>query len=918
MQNQSLEAVSCAVRVSNMKKTGRHVRGLVRLASAWPEERLQQSGVEDLLQHADDIERHIHACIRAARRMPEPGREGMRLARELAGEIYHGANPLPTHGVRQAGLSILQVDALPDVVLECLLIALGRACLEARTTKSNLPQCLQAIRRWQVYRWDTWRLEACAAEERLMEQPLRARESIETRHATRAAIARLARRAHVPEGAVIDAAMGLRLEGGVTEAVLGHSAPLPAHLGLPRKTPEGRLAIWRLGLFLCMLASGVIAAFIWGWLALAVLPLAWAVYMMISWQIGARMRRCPLPMLDKKQLQAREGNPLCAITLVALLSKKERVQACLDQLEVLYQGQGKGHHYILLGDLPEADAIQTPQDEGVIACAREGIERLCRRYGRHFTLLIRSRVYHKPDDIWMGRERKRGALEEMIAWLGGEDIPWRAQVGENPGCAYVLTLDDGTRLEAGGANGLLATLLHPANRARVHDGRVVAGHGMLQPRVLILPGSVRTRYAQAYNPRPGIDPYAAGGPDFYMDTFGQATFTGKGLIDCAAYRRVLLGKLPHNAILSHDLLEGSLMRCGAENRVSVLEGAPACFASERKRQHRWMRGDWQLLPFIVGDLPVDGLGRLRMGDNLMRTLLPVAQFIMLVYTAFACRPIPAALALAPWIIEYMLALRPVFRGKIKKTAVQVYDTARRYTLWLAYLPCTVLDALDAMARALWRLFVSGQKRLQWVTAADQDAAAGGNRLQGLQLWPSGAAGLAIGLYAAVAMRPWTMLLALHFAAAFWLDGYVSKEMRPRGLAQDQRQILRRHAVAIWGFFAEQVNAQTRYLPPDNIQFPKGRVAMRTSPSNIGLYLISIVAAHIMQIIGQEEAAERTRHALDSLRQLEHQDGLPYNWYDLQAGAVLKPAFVSSVDAGNLAACMMAAQLYWQEKGDMDI
>ena len=271
------------------------------------------------------------------------------------------------------------------------------------------------------------------------------------------------------------------------------------------------------------------------------------------------------------------GIPEDARTLVVvptLLTSVEYVEHLLEHLEVLALGNLDPRiHFAILGDFVDAVAREQPQDAAIIAAARCGIDALNARHGEgrgdRFFLFHRARQWNEQEATWMGWERKRGKLEELNRLLrGAKDTSFDVQVGALgllPSVRYCITLDSDTRLPRDVARKLVGIITHPLNRPRFDatSARVTEGYGILQPRVSVTTSSAAgSRFARLFAGHTGVDPYTTAVSDTYQDLFGEGTFTGKGLYDVDAFVAALAGRVPENALLSHDLFEGLHARTG--------------------------------------------------------------------------------------------------------------------------------------------------------------------------------------------------------------------------------------------------------------------------------------------------------------------------------------------------------------------
>ncbi|PTW59302.1 cyclic beta-1,2-glucan synthetase [Breoghania corrubedonensis] len=652
-----------------------------------------------------------------------------------------------------------------------------------------------------------------------------------------------------------------------------------------------------------------------------------------TWSFGATI----LPGLSLKQ-----GVPESMRTLVAvptLLTSEADLLEQAERLEVHHlSGVGGDLVFALLTDGVDADQEVTEEDARLLGVAAEAIAGLNRRHepapsGDRFLLLHRRRVFNPGEGQWMGWERKRGKLHELNRLLRGANDTTFMLIGGKPpqvptNVRYVITLDADTRLPRDAAHRLIGKMAHPLNRPRFSDAeqRVVDGYGILQPRVTpSLPvGREGSFYQRVFSAPGGIDPYAAAASDVYQDLFGEGTYTGKGIYDVDAFDASLAGRVPENTMLSHDLFEGVFARAGLASDVEVIEEFPSRYDVAAKRQHRWTRGDWQLLPWVAGlrrERPrLPSVGRGKMLDNLRRSLL--APFTLLALALTWLMPLPAAItgtalliaAVAiPSFLPILFSLVPRragirMRNHFAALAADLRLAAFQSILSIVFLPDNAWRMADAVVRTLVRLTWTRRHLLEWTTAAQSK---GSPRLTFAGFYRRMASGTLLGLVlalGAIALSPSFWPLVLPFAV-LWLAAPVfalwvsrSPKAGPRLAVSDPDATeLRLIARRTWRFFETFLTPEENMLPPDNFQEdPKPVVAHRTSPTNIGLYLISAVAARDFGWAGTVETVERLEATLETMRKLARHNGHFFNWYSTQDLRVLEPAYISSVDSGNLA------------------
>lgn len=643
-------------------------------------------------------------------------------------------------------------------------------------------------------------------------------------------------------------------------------------------------------------------------------------------------------------LDLANGIPADLRSLVAvpvLLHDTDELHAQIEQLEVRHLAStGGALHYALLSDAMDAASDAVAEDHALVATALASIAELNNRYpsdhGPLFYFLHRRRLWNPSEGVWMGWERKRGKLTELNRLLrGATDTSFSVISSPLPqDIRYVITLDADTRVLHGTVRQMIGKMAHPLNRPVFDIGsrRVTAGYGVLQPRVTAdLPmGEEGSLYQRIFSSPGGIDPYVMATSDLYQDLFAEGSFTGKGIYDVDAFEAALAGRVPENTMLSHDLFEGVFARAALASDIEVVEAFPSRYDVDIRRRHRWVRGDWQLFPWMFGRRGaasggMPALGRWKMIDNLRRSLLAP----MAVLTLFAGWMMPPAVALiwTTWIVGLLALPRLLplpfgivptrsgvtLRSHFAALGHDILSALAQISLSMILLADTAASMADAILRTIWRLTVSRRHLLEWVTAAHL----GGSDLpsvatQYLRMAPGMILGLgacAVAAWVNPTMRPWLVPFALAWAAAPAVARIISqlRVVRPMApLSNDQARALRLIARRTWRYFETFVTAQENFLPPDNFQeTPKPAVASRTSPTNIGLYLLSTVVARDMGWIGQTAALHRMKDTLQTIQRMPRYRGHVYNWHDTRDLRVLEPAYVSTVDSGNLAGHLIA-------------
>jgi cyclic beta-1,2-glucan synthetase len=728
----------------------------------------------------------------------------------------------------------------------------------------------------------------------------------------------------------------------------------PAYLGAVTLLTGG-------GVFAAVAAARALGASGWGELAtgaVALIPASELAVSLLHRIVHRIARPQPLPRLDLSG-----GVPASARTMAivpTLISSAQGAQDLVDRLEVHALGNMDPHiHFALLTDFPDAPAAHLAGEEEILATAVRGIEALNARYAPEsqdrFHLFHRERHWNASEGVWMGWERKRGKIEEFNRLLrGAGDTSFTVKIGNAevlPHVRYCLTLDSDTRLPRDAARRLIGVIEHPLNRPRFDPKvrRVVEGYGILQPRVSVTMASAAgSLFARAYAGHTGIDPYTTAVSDTYQDLFGEGVFTGKGLYDVDAFTAALEGRVAENAMLSHDLFEGLFARCALISDIEVVDDFPSSVLAHARRQHRWVRGDWQILFCLLPAVPTrHGLERTHLPlisrwkvlDNLRRSLVAPALMAGLIsaWTWLPGSALDWTLAmlavlffpLVPPLVHFAGGPRPQQPSRVFLHDVwsELESAGAQVLLQITLLPYHAFEMLHAIVLSLVRMVITQRRLLEWETAASTAARAAGllarqgPRVFFGEMWAGPVAALLV-LFGVSSVRAGVWPLMLPFAAAWFASPLVawwlSRPVVPRRLAlglEDTDQ-LRRFARRTWRYFDRFVTAEDHWLPPDNVQeVPEQRIAHRTSPTNIGMGLLSTLAAHDLGYLGTRVLAERIGHMLTTVESLERHEGHLLNWYDTRSLAPLLPRYVSTVDSGNLAGALMTLAAGLREIAD---
>jgi cyclic beta-1,2-glucan synthetase len=677
---------------------------------------------------------------------------------------------------------------------------------------------------------------------------------------------------------------------------------------------------------------------IWVLAFLLILCASYLSIALVNWLTTLFANPNPLPRLDYSKGIPPESRSL--VVVPSMLMNTQNIEDLIEALEVRYlANQDENLHFGLLTDFKDATREKIEEDDQLTQLVSKKITELNEKYpGENndtFFLFHRPRKWNPKDRIWMGYERKRGKLSDLNSLLrGGPENKFSLIIGNTDVLTrikYVITLDTDTQLPRDSARQFIGAMSHPLNKPTydVIKKRVTEGYSILQPRVAVsLPGTNRSRYAKLFGSEPGIDPYTRAISDVYQDMFGEGSFIGKGIYDVDAFEQTLKVRFPENRILSHDLLEGCYARSGLLSDVLLFEEYPASYKSDVDRRSRWIRGDWQLIPWLLPVLPkLNGGSRKnplsllswwKILDNIRRSLVPFALLLLLLSgwsilsSAWFWTLIVIGIILIPSsIISFVYIFQKpedVILGQHLKAAGQM---AARQLYQAAFilmsLPYEAFYSINAAVRTSWRLIISKKRLLEWNSMVRAKSHSRFKLLESFRtLWISPfisilAAACLLFLFPITLALVWP-IIGLWFVFPFFA-WWISRPLVPHvaKLTSKQYHFLNELSRKTWSFFETFVGADDNWLPPDNYQeHPISVIAHRTSPTNIGLSLLANLSAYDFGYIFTGDLLERTSNTFNAMNSMEKYQGHFFNWYDTQSLKPLRPLYISSVDSGNLA------------------
>ncbi len=676
--------------------------------------------------------------------------------------------------------------------------------------------------------------------------------------------------------------------------------------------------------------SGVVVA-----LLLFLLPAAECAVALVNQLATTLFPPKPLPKLDFS-----DGVPAEFTTMVVvptLLISEGQMHRAVRDLEVRFLANRDANvHFALLTDPPDAAQQFDDKDKLADQCAHL-IQALNAKYAPEgkgsFFLFHRHRAYNESEGIWMAWERKRGKLLDFNKLLLGTNDNFPVKAGNLSlllNVKYVITLDSDTQLPRDAAHRLVGAIAHPLNRAVIDPATntVVDGYGILQPRVDIsIQSASRSRLAAIFSADAGFDIYARAVSDVYQDLFGEGSFTGKGIYEVGTFQQVLEHRFPCNTILSHDMIEGAYARAGLVSDIEVVDDYPSHMSALSRRKHRWVRGDWQIIfwllprvPDVFGKTvpnPLSVISRWKILDNLRRSLTEVATFVMLLcawfflpgkalYWTLATLAVVALPTYCQFAVSVLRAGQSLFTAIFWKNIAADFAVAQaNLFMRIAWLLHQSLVTVDAIVRSIVRMTVTHERLLEWETAAEAEISRQKKSPIETYLELTPWLSFMTGLILAVA-RPASFLVALPLLALWALSKPIGQWLNLPAQPDEAKmpaadeELLRQSALRTWRVFREFSTAEENWLVPDLIQTPASLMIHNISTTNLGLLLNSRLAAVDLGFLTVPEFVADTEHTFDSIDLMPRlENGQLYNWYDTRTLQAVKPRFISAVDNGNL-------------------
>lgn len=609
------------------------------------------------------------------------------------------------------------------------------------------------------------------------------------------------------------------------------------------------------------------------------------------------------------------------VVIPTILDSKEKVEEMFKKIEIYYlANEDKNIFFTLLGDCTTSVKEVEKSDEDVINTGLQEKKRLNEKYNvsNKFNFVYRKRKWNPKEERYLGWERKRGLLiqfNELILKKEKTDFIANTLEDFDEKIKYIITLDSDTNLVLESAQKMIGAMSHILNKPVIKDGAVKIGYGIMQPRIgITLEDSQKTMFTKIFSSNPGIDFYTNAIFDIYQDCFKEGIFTGKGIYDLEVYQQLIKSELPENRILSHDLLEGNYLRCALLSDVVLLDSFPKQYLSYVERENRWIRGDWQIASWIEKVIfnkrnPINNISKFKIFDNLIRSILPISQLILFITALdnknFSLLLITLATIYISSILETINKI--IFRKSITEEKIYadkkfyrnisgIRGTFLRNSIELTFLPTAALNSFLAIIKTLYRLRI-GKKLLEWKTSDSVDKAVE-NTLE--YYCQKMLFNILIGIIMFGLLNPLGMVVGTLWIFAPYIAWILGQSIaRNRKIAKEDKEYLEKIAEETWKYFETSFKKENNYLVPDNYQLGrKNEFVMRTSSTNIGLEILSIISAYDLKIITLDKALEMIKKVINTINNLVKWNGHLYNWYNIKTLEPLKPEYVSTVDSGN--------------------
>lgn len=694
------------------------------------------------------------------------------------------------------------------------------------------------------------------------------------------------------------------------------------------------------------------------WIALLI-PSQTIVVQVIQYILSKLIKPKILPKLDFKSGIPEEYTSM--VIIPTIVKNKEKVHELFSKLEVYYiANKSDNLYFTLLGDCSSGKNENESFDNEIIEAGIREIKRLNEKYPDNkfnkFNFVYRKRTWNDGENCYLGWERKRGAINQFNEYIlkniknpflynsfENIDLTGLPEKNQLPKIKYIITLDSDTDLTLNSGLELIGAMAHILNKPIIDQNKnvVMEGHALMQPRVGVgLLEVRRSLFTKIFSGLGGTDSYVNAIFDVYQDNFDEGIFTGKGIYDLEVFSMVLKNEIPENTVLSHDLLEGSYLRCGMVSDVMLMDGYPTNYLAFKKRLHRWIRGDYQILKW-VRNKKLNILSKYKIIDNILRSKLETSILISLLLMIISkiifdikIYPIIVFLLVSltvPYILEIVNKIILKKEGETgQKTFVKTQSTIKnslmKAILAIMTLPDKAYMSWNAEFTSLYRMLISKRHLLEWVTAEEAEKNSK-NDLKNYyySMLPNIAAGLiGIGFLLLLDIEIWQKIVFLSIsilwliapAVMYFISRPIKEINKIQLLNNSEQEYVRQIASKTWKFFKEYLNENNNFLPPDNYQEDrKPKVVARTSSTNIGLGMLAVISSYDLKFENLEDSINLLEKIINTVSGLQKWNGHLYNWYNLNNLQPLTPRFISSVDSGNFVGYLYVVLQFLESIGE---
>lgn len=669
-------------------------------------------------------------------------------------------------------------------------------------------------------------------------------------------------------------------------------------------------------------------------------PMTEIVIKIVQNVLGKVVKPKLIPQMDLSGGIPKEDTTM--VVIPTIVGSAEKVKELSEKLEVFYlANKSENIYFTILGDCTSGSKEKEKIDNEIVNTGKYEVERLNKKYPKEgmqrFNFIYRKRMWNEKEKCYLGWERKRGLLTELNNYLvdkksgGKRKNTFLANTiedykEEKLNIKYIITLDADTNLSLNSGIELIETMAHPLNKPEVDKEKkiVVDGYGLIQPRVGIeLALSFQSIFTEIFAGDGGVDSYTNAISDTYQDNFGEGIYTGKGIYDLDVFEEVMQDKIKENTVLSHDLLEGCYLRCGLASNIMLLDGYPSGYNSYMTRAARWIRGDWQIISYLKSKA-LNKLSKYKILDNLRRSGVEIFEILNLLFLAIL--KVMFNIKITPYVIITLLSIAIssvldiinyiIFRKenikaqkKFTKRIEGIPASIYRGLIYVGTLPNKAYISLVAIIKTIYRMKVSKEHLLEWTTAEEAEKT---NKKDLKSMYTFMLPNVITGIFGIILSsflindsisKVMILIFSIFWILMPFVMWYISKPEEEKKnvekLNEDEREYIIKVAKDTWRYFEEYMNKNNNFLPPDNFQDSRRqKVVQRTSSTNIGLGLLTIISAYDLKFINLEKAITNLENVLDTVQNLDKWNGHLYNWYSISDLKPLKPRYISTVDSGN--------------------